>query len=216
MPGTPEAPTAKARVGDANGVYVAHEVVFDRPGFWQVDIAVAVDGEMLRADAAFEVRSEHRYLAPGDRAPLTAQPLAGAEPPHAVDSRADEVGVVPDPELHDTTIADAIAAGRPTLVVVSSPVHCESRFCGPITEAVEALAARYGDRMSFVHLEVWRDFEAQELSPAAAEWIEPVGGDEATEPWVWIIDDGGVVVERFDNIASVRELDRAVVSVLES
>lgn len=68
-------------------------------------------------------------------------------------------------------LADATAAERPVMVVVSTPVFCVSRFCGPITDAVQKLARRYGDRMDFVHLEVWRDFEAQELNEAAAEWI---------------------------------------------
>ena len=210
VPGTPEGDHPGPRVGDVNGVYVARDVVFDRPGFWEVDVSIDVDGEELRADAAFEVRREHLYLAPGDDAPRTVQALAGTEPARAVDSRADAGASVPDPALHARTVADAIAAGRPTMVVVSTPVYCVSRFCGPITEAVEALAARFGDRMAFIHLEVWSDFEAKDLNPAAAEWIRPAGADEATEPWVWVIDDAGVIVDRFDNIASERELEDAV------
>jgi hypothetical protein len=34
-------------------------------------------------------------------------------------------------------VADAIAAGRPVMVVGSTPVFCVSRFCGPITDAVQ-------------------------------------------------------------------------------
>jgi len=44
------------------------------------------------------------------------------------------------------------------MVVVSTPTYCQSRFCGPITDSVSALAQRYGDRMAFVHLEVWKNF----------------------------------------------------------
>jgi len=34
---------------------------------------------------------------------------------------------------------------------------------------VSALAKRVGNRMEFVHLEVWKDFENKELNKAAAE-----------------------------------------------
>lgn len=214
VPGTPEGARFEPSIGDVNGVYVARDVTFDRAGFWQVDVAIEVGDEQLTADAAFEVLPEHLYLAPGDGAPRTVQDLSGAGSARAIDSRAGDGAPVPDPALHGVTVADAIASGQPTMVVVSTPVYCVSRFCGPITEAVEELATEFGARMNFVHLEVWRDFDARELNPAAAEWIKPLGAEEATEPWVWVLDGRGIIVERFDNIASERELANAVGSVL--
>lgn len=200
-------------IADVTGVYVAREVEFSRAGFWQVEVAVDVGGERLRADAAFEVLAEHALPAVGDDARRTVQPLDGdATVPGAIDSRASATEPVPDPELHDVTVASAIASGRPTMLVVSSPTFCVSRFCGPLTEAVEALERRFGDRMSFVHLEVWRDYESKELNPSAEEWIRPPSAEEATEPWVWIIDGDGRIVARFDNAVSDRELEGAVAS----
>src|SRR3546814_4517134 len=84
-----------------------------------------------------------------------------------------EDGSGPDPELHQLTVADAVATGRLTMVVVSTPVFCVSRFCGPITDSVQELAAPYGDRANFVHIEVWRDFERNKLNRGAAERIYP-------------------------------------------
>ena len=197
---------------DGNGVYAARDVTFDRPGFWQVDVSIEVAGETRRAQAAFQVHPEHQIAAVGDPAPRTRNDLPGAAgvPPKSIDSRAADDRSVPDPELHSTTVADAIASGRPTMVVVSTPIYCVSRFCGPVTDEVRKLAREYGDRMSFVHLEVWRDFETTELNDAAAEWIYPPGVDEATEPWVWVLDAAGTIVERFDNVASDAELADAV------
>ena len=80
--------------------------------------------------------------------------------PQAIDSRARGGEPIPDPELHTTSIADAIAAGHPALVVFSTPVYCVSRFCGPVTDLVAELAAEYGDRADFIHVEIYRDFEA--------------------------------------------------------
>lgn len=211
----PTAPTVGDAV-DGTGVYAARGVTFDEPGFWQVDVTVEVDGDTKKAEASFEVFDKREIVGPGDPAPMTINHLPGAAdvPVKAVDSRADEDGTVPDPELHTMTVADAIASGKPTMLVIATPVYCMSRFCGPITDAVQDLAQKFGDRMNFVHIEVWRDFEGRALNEAAAEWIYPDGIEEAKEPWVWVIGADGIIVERFDNVASEDELAAAVDDVL--
>lgn len=194
------------------GVYRAPNVRFDRPGNWQVNVEVRVGGKTRHAEGAFAVLAKHGVVAVGDRAPLTDNPLPGAPgvPPKAIDSRVHEGEDVPDTLLHNITVREAIASGKPTMVVVSTPVYCVSRFCGPITDAVEALAKTYGDRMNFVHLEVWRDFDSTVLNKAAAEWIDPSGSADAWEPWVWVVGRDGLITDRFDNVATEDELGDAV------
>lgn len=197
---------------EGTGVYAARNVMFDRPGFWQVDIVVGVEGGTMTAQAAFQVLAAPAIPAPGDAAPRTENHLPGAEgvPVKAVDSRARPDGAVPDPELHQLTVAQALATGKPTMVVVSTPVYCVSRFCGPITDAVQELARQHAGAVNFVHIEVWKDFEGKVLNEAAAEWIYPPGAEDAAEPWVWMIGADGVITERFDNVASDAELAAAV------
>lgn len=197
---------------EAIGVYGAEGVRFDQAGFWRVTVSARIGGEDRRAEAAFEVLERPIVPAPGDPAPRVSNPLPGAPgvPPRSVDSRAQEAGSVPDPELHATTVPDAVAAGRPAIVVVSTPTYCQSRFCGPITDSVAELARRVGERMALVHLEVWEDFEGHKLNPAAAAWIFPPGAEDAREPWVFTVDAQGVIVERFDNVATDAELESAV------
>ena len=100
--------------------------------------------------------------------------------------------------------------------MVSTPVYCVSRFCGPITDEIDELAREYGDRVAFVHLEVWQDFEEQVVNPAAQEWIFPRDGSDAREPWVFVIGADGVVQARFDNVATDAELRAAVEAVAGS
>ena len=88
------------------------------------------------------------------------------------------------------------------MVVVSTPVFCVSRFCGPITDAVQELAQRYGDDVDFVHLEVWQDFETQTVNDAAAEWIWPDQRGDAAEPWVFLVGADGIILRRWDNVAT--------------
>ncbi|HEX7166680.1 MAG TPA: hypothetical protein VF230_06845 [Acidimicrobiales bacterium] len=202
----------EVRPSEGLGVYEARDVTFDTAGFWGVRIVATIDGEEVELDRAFEVIAEPRLPFPGSPAPRTANPTiasAGAESP-VVDSRAGPGKPVPDAELHSSTVAEALAAGRPVVVVVSTPVYCVSRFCGPITDRVASLAKMHGDRAAFVHIEVWENFEDKIVNPAALEWIRPKGGGDIQEPWVYLVGGDGIVKERFDNIASDQQLTEAV------
>ena len=202
---------------EARGVYGATGVRFDQVGFWVVNAEGTVDGEPFTAGAGFEVKAAPQVVGPGEAAPRTENPLAGADgvAPESIDSRAGggAGGEIPDPDLHSTTVAGALAAGRPVVVVVSTPVLCVSRFCGPITDEVEKLAREFGDRVDFVHLEVWQDFENKVVNPSAAEWVLPRDGSDAREPWVFVVGADGTVRERFDNVATDEDLRRAVEAV---
>lgn len=214
----PDAPRSRLVSGsEATGVYAAPDVAFEQAGFWEVAATAQIDGRTETATAAFEVRATSDIPAVGEPAPRTRQPLIGdrSVDPKSIDSRAGDDTPIPDPELHDITVADAIAAGRPAMVVVSTPTFCVSRFCGPITDTVHELALQNGHRMDFIHLEVWQDFAANKLNPAAADWIAPTPETEGGEPWVFVIDANGNIFNRFDNVASEIELVAAVETVIE-
>lgn len=181
---------------------------FDRPGFWGVQVVADLEGAKPgAAQATFQVRDKHQVPAIGEDAPrsqnLTVTSVGA--PNKAVDSRATDAGEVPDPQLHQTTVAQAIEQKRPVLVTVSTPVYCVSRFCGPITDMVAGLATKYADRAAFAHIEVWRDFEKKEINRAAAEWI--YRGEDVTEPWVFLVGADGKVLQRWDNVATAREIE---------
>lgn len=212
----PETPGPRIVDGsEGTGVYRASEVTFDEAGFWGVQVEARIGGRVRTAQASFQVFPAHQIPAPGDRAPRTDNPAANAAgvDPSAIDSRAGKDLPIPDPLLHGTSVAAALAGRRPVMVVVSTPTYCVSRFCGPISDSVEQLAKQYGDKMSFVHLEVWQDFDAKALNPAAAEWIQREDG-EANEPWTFVVGRDGIITHRFDNVASDEELAGAVAQVL--
>jgi len=199
---------------DGVGLYEAAAVQFDAPGFWGVTLSARLtSGKTASANVPFEVVAEPHLPFPGQAAPRTDNSVAGAEgvDPKSIDSRAAGGAAIPDAVLHSSSIADAIAGGRPVMVVISTPVYCMSRFCGPITDSVQALAEKYGDRMAFVHLEVWKDFDKKLVSEYAAEWIRPKGGlGDIQEPWVYVVGKDGLVKARFDNVASDATLEAAV------
>jgi hypothetical protein len=198
------------------GVYEATGVEFDEPGFWSVTVQGEVGGAPIKVSAAFEVAAKHRIVAAGEPAPRTVNLLPGdpGAPPKAVDSRAEDDGSVPDPELHELTVVDAIGTRLPTVVVISTPVFCVSRFCGPITDSIQALAGVYDGQANFVHIEVWKDFEGNALNKGAAEWIYPNDQVDPFEPWVFLVDGEGVVVQRWDNVANVDDVEAALAAAI--
>lgn len=210
--GTP-APTGPEpqiiRRSAVTGVYSA-QAIFDRAGYWGVLVIARLRGQPPRtARAAFEVLETNRVPGVGQDAPrsenLTLASDSAGVPPKAVDSRATDAGAVPDARLHQTTVAQAIAQRKPMLLAISTPVYCLSRFCGPVTEMVAALEARYSDRAAFAHIEVWKDYEKQQINKAAAEWILREG--DATEPWVFLIGADGKIAGRWDNVATAGEIE---------
>jgi hypothetical protein len=197
---------------EARGVYEASGVTFDRAGFWRVDVGVDVQGlGPQRAAATFAVAEEPALPAPGDPAPATENLTLASEgvPEAAIDSRVVTEGKVPDPELHRWTIARALEEGRPALVVFATPVYCVSQFCGPVTDMVQDLARRYGDRAVFIHVEIWKDYEAQQLNDAAARWLRMPNGD-LTEPWLFLIGPDGRILDRWSPLWSEQEVAAAL------
>jgi hypothetical protein len=127
-------------------------------------------------------------------------------PPSAIDSRARGGDPIPDPELHTVSIADAIKAGHPALVVFSTPVYCVSRFCGPVTDLVAELAGEYGDRADFIHVEIYEDFEAGKVNQAAQDWLSTADG-ELREPWTFFIGADGRIAASWDTVVTRSEIE---------
>jgi len=216
VPATDE-PTLTAPA-DARGVYEVGDVTFERAGVWDATATFTIDGAGPFEVAAtpFNVLDEPAYPAPGDRALKTRNLTVDSDAPvEAIDSGAVTTGAIPDPELHAWTIADALRERRPIVALFATPAFCQSLFCGPVTDGVQDLAARYDDKAVFVHVEIWREHDTV-LNEAAADWL--YRNDNLTEPWLFLIDDRGTIVDRWgplfdpdevaDQLAAMPDLPR--------
>jgi hypothetical protein len=220
IPGVEPVETDKPRLttpSDARGVYAA-DVAFDRPGYWGVEVVADIEGQgPRRGTASFQVAAKPLVPDVGQQALATRNLTIGAKgvPPVAIDSRAQgKDAKIPDPDLHRTTIAAALAAKRPAVVVFSTPVYCVSQFCGPVTDMVDGLRTTYGGRADFIHVEIWKNFQKQELNDAAKAWL--YRADNLNEPWVFVIGADGRIVARFDNVTTRPELEQVLKGLPES
>ena len=207
-PASAPAGPAFLRPSEGRGVYEA-QVGFDKAGYWQVGVtARMVDGVTRSTTTDFTVADQHFVPNVGDLPPAVDNLTLTSPgvPPAAVDSRATGGQPIPDPELHQHTIGDAIAAHRPALVVFATPTFCVSRFCGPVTDMVDGLAKSYADRATFIHVEIWKDFDKQQLNDIVTTWL--VQGDAGgNEPWVFLIGADGKIAARWDNVAAKAEIE---------
>ena len=190
----------------SRGLWVV-KAEFDSPGFWVAEVNVSEEGKPLRiASLAFEVKTQSVAPAIGSLAiPSENKTLADVGDIKELTTDFD-----PDPDLHRISIAEALQQDKPFIVVFATPAFCESRTCGPQVEVVKQIKEEYGDRMNYIHIEIYDDpigllqgSENLTLRPAVTQWNIP------TEPWVFLVDGQGIIADRFEGFASYEELKEA-------
>jgi len=185
---------------DVQGIYVG-QVTFARPGAWGVEVLAQLgDGRAQGARLSVDVLPVSRTPMPGTLAPRSRNLIAA----DVIDLRTIDSSEPPDPRLHQTRIADAIAQGKPQVIVFATPRYCTSRVCGPVVDVVRTLIPTYSDRVVFIHQEIWEAGSLQRFSPTVEEW------NLRSEPWIFVVDGGGMVRARFEGLTTRRELEAAL------
>ena len=190
---------------DMRGIYVA-QVSFAWPGTWGLEVlATLSNGSTEVSRFTVKVLKAPHTLALGTPAPRSHNLIASDVP----DLRHIDSSDPPDPRLHQIRIADAIAQGKPQVIVFATPKFCTSRVCGPMVDVVRLLLPTYGDRVVFTHQEIWQDFDAQRVSPTAEEW------HLQSEPWIFVVDGQGIIRAKFEGLTTAREIAVALQQILE-
>ena len=183
------------------GIYVT-QLTFTRPGEWGIEIQRT--GSLERARLSVMVREKSNTPSIGSPAPRSRNLIAS----DVRELRRIDTSDRPDPRLHQVRIADAIARGKPQLIVFATPQFCTSRMCGPVVDIVRTLLPGYGKQVIFTHQEIWEDFAAKKVFATVEEWRL------ASEPWIFVVDGGGIIRAKFEGLVTERELETALQSVL--
>jgi hypothetical protein len=190
---------------DVRGIYIT-QVTFERPGPWGLEVlAKQGDGPVAVSRFNINVLAAPRTPAPGAAAPRSRNLIAS----DVSDLRQLDTSDPPDPRLHQVRIADAIAQGKPQVIVFATPKFCASRVCGPVVDVVRTLLPAYGDRAVFIHQEIWQDAAARKFFPTLIEW------NLQTEPWIFVVDGKGIIRAKFEGLATARELAAALQQILD-
>jgi len=190
------------------GFYV--DMNFAHAGKWGVAVeATTLDGKKGMSTVAFDVFDKPRIPAPGQPA-IKSDNLTKADVP---DIRQIDSGDPPN-DMHDVKIKDAIANGRPMVIVFSTPAYCVSLFCGPVTDEVSELQDAYRDKVDFVHIEIWQDFEKKQFNPTAREWLMRQDGG-LSEPFVYVVGKDGVIYDRWEGPVARNIMEPAIQAVAD-
>ena len=195
------------------GVFTAN-LEFNAPGIWDLVVDTTTpEGEAITARGALEVSEE------------SLTPVIGQPAPPSITPTVDSVGNLatitsspnPDPDLYRLSIHEALQAGKPLVLVFATPAFCVTATCGPQLAEISQLKEQYSGRANFIHVEVVKDphlieggRSSVEFVQAVTEWALP------TEPWTFIIDEGGLVHAKFEAFAALEELADSLQQVLES
>jgi hypothetical protein len=184
------------------------DLLLERAGQWSVSAKIPrADGSTAPVEVRFTVAESAESVTVGQKAPASASRTL-AEVGHI---RELTTGSHRDPDLYTYSIAKALERDRPLLIVFASPAFCTNAVCGPQVEIASELQEVYGDRVDFVHVDLYSnpheiqgDLSLAVLTPLLEEW------GLSSQEWTFIVDSNGVVTNRFENFAPKPELIEAL------
>jgi hypothetical protein len=192
-------------------------VDFEQAGAWGLEtITTEPDGSHRTGRMIFDVRREGTTPPLGAQAPAVNTPTAASAAEIAVISTDTE----PDPDFYRVSVADALAASQPFLVIFATPAFCTSRTCGPALDLVKEVAPDFVDRVDFIHVEPYelkQDGGTAQLVLSDENLPIPVEAVEAfglpTEPYIFVVDSAGRITAKLEGVASAEEIRAALEEV---
>jgi hypothetical protein len=199
---------ATAAGGQAEATAARHGDELDRPyyptsltlptaGVWAVSTALP-DGTTLGRDV--QVNPSVPFPQVGDGMPSAATPTV--DDPLGVATICTRTPACP---FHEISLADALAEGRPTAVIVSTPAYCQVAICGPVLDLL--IDADPAD-VTVIHLEAFPNGTSTGSGTAS-----PVLTDDFQldfEPVLYVAGADGTITARLDSIYDSAELASAL------
>ena len=195
--------SATAPGEDIAAIY-STKVRFDAPGKYEALIVTKQGDKLLGAPTVFEVAEKSDVPAVGEKPPATdTDTLASSGGDiKSIDTR------VPNDDMHDTNFKDVVGT-KPVALLFATPALCHSRVCGPVVDIAAQLKKDYGDRVEFIHQEVYVDnvLEKGLRPPLKAFNLE-------TEPWLFTVTRDGQVAARLEGSFGINEFRGALDAAL--
>jgi hypothetical protein len=170
---------------------------FDSSGPWLLEAtATRPDGWKGVGQGEMTVAGRTALPRVGTTAPIVDNPTLAQGDVSKITSDAN-----PDPDLYRLTMQQATTNGRPTVIFLGSPKYCPTDICQGTLGEIKAMKTQYGDRVNFIHIETHDLANPKQFSPAAQAWHLP------SEPWTFLLDKDGHIVNRIEGPLSRVELD---------
>jgi len=187
---------------ESKSVYVA-EIDFPKDGKYQVVALAKLDGRLVLS-SAFEAQ----VGLPGGP-PKVAESAPKVHTP-TLDSVAGDAARISTRSpaatgLLTTDLFD-VYGKQPVALLFATPALCQSRVCGPVVDVLEeARATDKSGKTAYIANEIY-----QENRVDRGLRSQPTAYGLPTEPWLFVLDAQGKVVERIEGAFSLTELRRAI------
>ena len=196
--------TAATEDSPLASIYAA-EVTLPEPGRYTLLAYTRSGTKTYTSQLPIEVKADSPIPAVGQRAPrVETDTIAGA----GGDLKSIDTRLPAAPDLHRTSFADAVGK-KPVALLFATPQLCQSRVCGPVADIALQLQAKYGDRVTFIHQEVYRGNRVQGglRKPLIAFGLQ-------TEPWLFTVDHSGRIAARLEGSFGQRAFEDAIKAAL--
>ncbi len=189
--------TAMAQSDGVPVPYYPVRFTFDAAGTYKMQTAQAA-AQAFKVGAAGSMP----FVQPGAKLKSVNSPtVANARGVDPICTRSK--GICP---LHELDLVDAMAANKPTALLISTPKFCQIGVCGPVLELFLEQRAAYPD-IQFIHAEVYKTPDANPADPSAgglAPVVEAFGLN--FEPSLYLASADNTVVRRLDNVFDRAEI----------
>ena len=190
--------------GDAIASIYAAELPLQEPGRYAILVLTDTGDQLFGTTSQITVQRQDTIPAPGERPPrIETDTLEDSGGQVAnIDTRE------PPSDMHETDFADVVGE-RPVALLFATPQLCQSRVCGPVTDIALQLREEYGDRIEFIHQEVYVDNEVDKglRQPLRDFSLQ-------TEPWLFTFDAEGRVAARLEGSFGLTGFEAALNAAL--
>jgi hypothetical protein len=189
---------------DAATVVYTTDIDFPSDGEWRIAALIKQGDEvaatLLPSASVGEFRRVPRV---GQKAPKMHTPTladAGGDPSE-VTTR------IPPDTQNRVDYADALGK-EPIILLFATPQFCQSRVCGPVVDVAEQVKEQYGDKATFIHMEIYNDNDpSKDVRPQVRTFHLP------SEPWLFAIDRQGIIRGEIEGAFGVDRLTSVVKEV---
>jgi hypothetical protein len=187
----------------ATTVYVT-DVNFPSEGEWRI-AALIDEGERVTATLLPSAIVGQYGGVPqvGERPPRIDTPTPG----DVGGDRSQLTTRIPPEAMNEADFSDVLGE-RPIVLLFATPAFCQSRVCGPVVDVAEQVREEHGAEAEFIHMEIFNDNDpSKDVRPQVRAFNLP------SEPWLFVIDRGGVIRTAIEGAFGVEELEAAVQEV---
>ena len=190
------------------GVYTSM-ATFDKAGKWGIGVTYETsDGLVERTSSVIEVTEKNLAPFVGDKA------YPSRNITNAITNNINELTTDPNPyaPFYEYSIEETINKRMVSLILFASPAFCTTGTCGPQIDIVKNLHLDFSKEVVFIHVEIYEnsadikgDISNSNVVQAVKDWNLP------SEPWVFLVDEDGIVRQRFEGLATYQEIKLALI-----